>query len=71
VSRRQTGGIFQTAGLVHITPSATKPVADPETAGPPSSRALGNDSVQGPAAAKFMTTKLKAKKVCVVQDDSD
>jgi len=67
---KATGGIFQTAGLVHITPSATNPTLT-TNGWTTFFRALGNDNVQGPAAAKFMTTKLKAKKVCVVQDDSD
>jgi branched-chain amino acid transport system substrate-binding protein len=67
---KATGGIFQTAGLVHITPSATNPSLT-TNGWTTFFRALGNDSVQGPAAAKFLTGKLKAKKVCVIQDDSD
>ena len=67
---KATGGIFQSAGLVHITPSATNPTLT-QNGWTTFFRALGNDNVQGPAAAKFMTGKLKAKKVCVVQDDSD
>jgi branched-chain amino acid transport system substrate-binding protein len=65
-----TGGIFQQAGLVHVTPSATGPQLT-QQGWTTFFRALGNDNVQGPAAAKFITGKLKAKKVCVVQDDSD
>jgi branched-chain amino acid transport system substrate-binding protein len=67
---KATGGTFEQAGLVHITPSATNPTLT-QNGWTTFFRALGNDSVQGPAAAKFMTTKLNAKKVCVVQDDSD
>jgi branched-chain amino acid transport system substrate-binding protein len=67
---KATGGIFQQAGLVHITPSATNPTLT-QNGWTTFFRALGNDNVQGPAAAKFMTGKLKAKKVCVIQDDSD
>ncbi len=67
---KATGGIFQSAGLVHITPSATNPSLT-TNGWTTFFRALGNDAVQGPAAAKFMTGKLKAKKVCVIQDDSD
>jgi branched-chain amino acid transport system substrate-binding protein len=67
---KATGGIFQTGGLVHITPSATNPSLT-TNGWTTFFRALGNDSVQGPAAAKFLTGKLKAKKVCVIQDDSD
>lgn len=67
---QSTGNIFQQAGLVHITPSATNPTLT-QQGWTTFFRALGNDNVQGPAAAKFITGKLKAKKVCVVQDDSD
>jgi branched-chain amino acid transport system substrate-binding protein len=67
---QSTGQIFQQAGLVHITPSATNPTLT-QQGWTTFFRALGNDNVQGPAAAKFITGKLKAAKVCVVQDDSD
>ncbi|MCT1986857.1 branched-chain amino acid ABC transporter substrate-binding protein [Dermacoccus abyssi] len=64
-----TGNIFESKGLVHITPAATLP--ELTTKGWKTFfRGLGNDSVQGPAAAKLMTEKLKAEKVFVVQDDS-
>jgi branched-chain amino acid transport system substrate-binding protein len=66
---KATGGTFQQAGLVHITPSATNPTLT-TNGWTTFFRALGNDAVQGPAAAKFMTTQLKASKVCVIQDDS-
>jgi branched-chain amino acid transport system substrate-binding protein len=67
---KSTGGIFQQAGLVHITPSATNPSLT-KNGWTTFFRALGNDAVQGPAAAKFITDQLHAAKVCVVQDDSD
>jgi branched-chain amino acid transport system substrate-binding protein len=67
---KATGATFQQAGLVHITPSATNPTLT-QNGWTTFFRALGNDNVQGPAAAKFMTGKLQAKKICVVQDDSD
>jgi branched-chain amino acid transport system substrate-binding protein len=67
---KATGNIFQQAGLVHITPSATNPGLT-QNGWTTFFRALGNDNQQGPAAAKFITSKLNAKKVCVVQDDSD
>jgi branched-chain amino acid transport system substrate-binding protein len=67
---KATGSIFQQAGLVHITPSATNPSLT-TNGWTTFFRALGNDNSQGPAAAKFMTQKLNAKKVCVIQDDSD
>jgi branched-chain amino acid transport system substrate-binding protein len=67
---KATGNIFEQKGLVHITPSATNPGL---TGNGWSTffRGLGNDAVQGPAAAKFLTGKLGAKKVYLVQDDSD
>jgi branched-chain amino acid transport system substrate-binding protein len=65
-----TGNIFEQQGLVHITPSATAPklTANGWTT---FFRGLGNDSQQGPAAGDFVTSKLKAKKVYLVQDDSE
>ena len=67
---KATGGIFEDSGLVHITPSATNPGLT-QNGWKTFFRALGNDSIQGPAAAKFATDQLKAKKVYLVQDDSD
>jgi len=64
-----TGNIFEQKGLVHITPSATNPGLT-KNGWKTFFRALGNDAVQGPAAAKFVTGTLKAKKVFLVQDDS-
>ncbi|MGN6781087.1 MAG: branched-chain amino acid ABC transporter substrate-binding protein [Marmoricola sp.] len=66
---KATGGIFEQAGLVHITPSATNPDLT-KNGWTTFFRALGNDNVQGPAAAA-LANKLGAKKVYVVQDDSD
>jgi branched-chain amino acid transport system substrate-binding protein len=67
---KATGNIFEQQGLVHITPAATNPDLT-NNGWKTFFRGLGNDSVQGPAAAKLMTGPLKAKKVYVVQDDSD
>lgn len=67
---KATGNIFEQKGLVHITPSATNPTLT-ENGWTTFYRGLGNDAVQGPAAAKFLTGKLGAKKVYLVQDDSD
>ena len=67
---KATGNIFEQKGLVHITPSATNPTLT-ENGWSTFYRGLGNDAVQGPAAAKFLTGKLGAKKVYLVQDDSD
>jgi branched-chain amino acid transport system substrate-binding protein len=63
------GPALSEAGLVSITPSATRP--DLTTKGwKHFFRGLGNDAVQGPAAARFMTGTLGAQKVCVIRDDS-
>jgi len=67
---KATGNIFQQAGMVHITASATNPGLT-KNGWTTFFRGLGNDSVQGPAASKFLLDTLKANKVCVVQDDSD
>ncbi|MGX5714499.1 branched-chain amino acid ABC transporter substrate-binding protein [Arthrobacter sp. MAHUQ-56] len=67
---KATGNIFEQKGLVHITPSATNPTLT-ENGWTTFFRGLGNDAVQGPAAAKFLTDKIGAKKVYLVQDDSD
>lgn len=67
---KAAGGIFNQAGLVTITPSATNPDLA-KNGWKTFFRALGTDASQGPAAAKFMTDDLKAGKVCVIQDDSD
>ncbi|MDQ1582699.1 MAG: branched-chain amino acid transport system substrate-binding protein [Microbacteriaceae bacterium] len=67
---KATGNILEQKGLVHITPSATNPGLT-TNGWTTFFRGLGNDAVQGPAAAKFVTGKLQAKKVYLVQDDSD
>lgn len=67
---KATGGIFEQGKLVHITASATNPDLT-KNGWKTFFRALGNDATQGPALVKFMNEKLKAKKVCVIQDDSD
>lgn len=67
---KAAGNIFNTAGLVTVTPSATAPTLS-ENGWKTFFRGLGNDNSQGPAAAKFMTGELAAKKVCVIEDDSE
>ncbi len=67
---KATGNIFDQGGLVHITPSATNPSLT-QNGWKTFFRGLGNDAVQGPAASTLITKELKAKKVYVVQDDSD
>ncbi len=67
---KATGNIFEQVKLVHITPAATNPGLT-TNGWTTFFRGLGNDAVQGPAAATFMTKTLGAKKVYLVQDDSD
>ncbi len=67
---KATGNIFDQGDLVHITPSATNPTLT-DNGWKTFFRGLGNDSVQGPAAATLLTSMLKLNKVYVVQDDSD
>jgi branched-chain amino acid transport system substrate-binding protein len=63
------GPALTEAGLVGVTPSATRP--DLTTKGwTHFFRGLGNDAVQGPAAAQFITGTLGAQSVCVIRDDS-
>jgi branched-chain amino acid transport system substrate-binding protein len=63
------GPALTEAGLVSVTPSATRP--DLTTKGwTHFFRGLGNDAVQGPAAARFITGTLGAQSVCVIRDDS-
>ena len=63
------GPALTEAGLVSVTPSATRP--DLTTKGwTHFFRGLGNDAVQGPAAARFISDTLGAQNVCVIRDDS-
>jgi len=64
------GDAFNDAGLVTITPAATNPALS-ENGWRTFFRGLGNDSVQGPAAARFIEDTLGAESVCVVHDDSE
>ncbi len=66
---KATGKIFEQAGLVHITASATNPGLS-TNGWKTFFRGLGNDNVQGPAV-KAIADKQGFKKVFVVQDDSD
>jgi branched-chain amino acid transport system substrate-binding protein len=62
--------LFNEAGLVTISASATNP-ALAENGWKTFFRVLGNDASQGPAAAKYISDVLKAKKVVVVDDASE
>lgn len=67
---KAVGAAFNSAGLVTVSPSATNPDLT-KNGWKTFHRVLGNDASQGPAAANFMTKDLGAKKVCVIEDDSD
>lgn len=61
--------LFSEAGLVHITPSATRPsLADQKWK--TFFRAVGNDLSQGPAAGNYIKNVMKAEKVYVIDDQS-
>lgn len=67
---KQADPIFNAGGLPTITASATNPTlaANGWTV---FHRAVANDDAQGPAIARFVSTKLNAKKVAVVDDASE
>jgi branched-chain amino acid transport system substrate-binding protein len=62
--------LFNEAGLVTISPSATNP-ALAENKWKTFFRVLGNDATQGPAAAKYISDTLKAEKIMIVDDASE
>jgi branched-chain amino acid transport system substrate-binding protein len=62
--------IFEQAGIVNITASATNPkLAD--NGWKFWHRAVGNDNAQGPAAANYIMKKLGAKCVAVIDDNEE
>ena len=67
---KAVGPALNAAGLVNITPSATNPGLT-GNGWTNFFRGLGNDAVQGPAAAKWMQGKFNPQSICVIKDDSD
>ncbi|BBY83825.1 branched-chain amino acid ABC transporter substrate-binding protein [Mycolicibacterium pulveris] len=65
-----TGDVFNQAGLVAATASATN-VTLSDKGWRTFFRGLGNDGVQGPAVANYMKNTLGHQKVCVVDDSTD
>jgi branched-chain amino acid transport system substrate-binding protein len=65
-----TGPVFNQAGLVAATASATN-VTLSEKGWRTFFRGLANDGVQGPAVANYMKNTLGYDKVCVVDDSTD
>lgn len=67
---KATGGVFDQAGLVSATASATN-VTLSEQGWKTFFRGLANDGVQGPSVANYMKNTVGDKKVCVVDDSTD
>jgi branched-chain amino acid transport system substrate-binding protein len=67
---KATGTVFDQAGLVATTASATNPTLS-ENGWKTFFRGLANDAVQGPSVANYMKDGLGYKKVCVVDDSTD
>jgi len=67
---KATGTVFDQAGLVAATASATN-VTLSENGWKTFFRGLANDGVQGPSVANYLKNTLKYKKVCVVDDSTD
>ncbi len=67
---KATGAVFNQAGLVAITPSATN-TALSEQGWKTFFRGLSSDGVQGPSLASYLSNTLGVKKACVVDDSTD
>lgn len=67
---KATGGVFDQAGLVAATASATN-VTLSQNGWKTFFRGLGNDGAQGRAVANYLKNTLNYKKVCVVDDSTD
>ncbi|MGL4306130.1 MAG: branched-chain amino acid ABC transporter substrate-binding protein [Mycobacteriaceae bacterium] len=67
---KATGQIFNDAGLVATTASATNATLT-SNGWKTFFRGLANDDVQGPAVAKYLVKTLNYKKVCVIDDSTD
>ncbi|MET4432073.1 MULTISPECIES: branched-chain amino acid ABC transporter substrate-binding protein [unclassified Mycolicibacterium] len=67
---KATGTVFDQAGLVAATASATNPTLS-ENGWRTFFRGLANDAVQGPSVANYLKNTLGLKKICVVDDSTD
>ena len=67
---KATGGVFDQAGLVAVTASATNATLS-EQGWKTFFRGLPNDGVQGPSVANYLKNTIGDKKVCVVDDSTD
>jgi branched-chain amino acid transport system substrate-binding protein len=67
---KATGTVFDQAGLVSATASATN-VTLSENGWKTFFRGLANDGVQGPSVANYLKNTRNFKKICVVDDSTD
>ena len=67
---KATGSVFNQAGLVAVTPSATNPALSQQK-WKTFFRGLSSDAVQGPSLAGYLKNTLGVKKACVVDDSTD
>ncbi|MBU3687372.1 MAG: branched-chain amino acid ABC transporter substrate-binding protein, partial [Mycobacterium sp.] len=67
---KATGGVFNQAGLVALTPSATN-VALSTQGWKTFFRGLSSDGVQGPSLANYLKNAMGIQKACVVDDSTD
>ena len=67
---KATGAVFNQAGLVAITPSATNTALSGQ-GWRTFFRGLSSDGVQGPSLAAYLTNTMGVKKACVVDDSTD
>ena len=67
---KATGTVFDQAGLVAVTASATNPTLS-ENGWKTFFRGLANDGVQGPSVANYLKNTLNYKKICVIDDSTD
>lgn len=67
---KATGTVFDQAGLLAATASATNPTLS-TNGWKTFVRGLANDDVQGPSVANYMKNTLGYKNVCVVDDSTD
>jgi branched-chain amino acid transport system substrate-binding protein len=67
---KATGTVFDQAGLVATTASATN-VTLSENGWKTFFRGLANDGVQGPSVANYLKNTKNFKKICVVDDSTD
>lgn len=67
---KATGAMFDQAGMVFATPSATNPTLTGQ-GWRAFFRGLASDAVQGPSVAGYLRQTMRADKVCVVDDSTE